>query len=287
LPCDGNGQAFEMTGGADDPAQLAGKVAVVTGGTQGLGETIARLLVARGATGIVVTGRSSARGERVRAELQAAGARALFVPAELAELSQVRRIVAEADWAFGRVDCLVNAAGLTERGTILDTSPELFDRMYAVNVRAPFFLIQDAAKVMRRGGAGGTIVNILSTSAHGGQHFLAAYSTSKGALAVLTRNAAYALMRDGIRVNGLNIGWMDTPGEHAIQKSAHDAPPDWLERAGAGLPLGRLLDPQEVAHAVAFLCSAESMPMSGALVDFDQSVQGAGDPPRPTVRLEG
>ena len=269
-----------------EPQQLAGKVAVVTGGTQGLGETIARLLVARGAAGIVVTGRNVERGERVRVELAAAGAQALFVPAELAELDQVRSIMAETDRAFGRVDCLVNAAAITDRGSILDTSPELFERMFAVNVRAPFFLIQDAAKLMRRGGAGGTMVNILSTSAYGGQHFLAAYSSSKGALGVLTRNAAYALMRDGIRVNGLNIGWMNTPGEHTIQKVAHDAPADWLEKAGAGLPLGRLLDPLEVARAVAFLLSAESMPMSGALVDFDQSVQGAGDPPRPMVRLD-
>jgi NAD(P)-dependent dehydrogenase (short-subunit alcohol dehydrogenase family) len=269
-----------------EPGQFTGKVAVVTGGTQGLGETIARLLVARGAAGIVVTGRSADRGERVRAELEAAGAQALFVPADLADLEQVRRIVAEANQTFGRVDCLVNAAAITERGSILDTSPELFDRMYAINVRAPFFLIQDAARIMRQGGAGGTIVNILSTSSYGGQHFLAAYSSSKGALAVLTRNAAYALMRDGIRVNGLNIGWMNTPGEHAIQKTAHDAPPDWLDKAGQGLPLGRLLDPLEVARATAFLLSAESHPMSGAMVDFDQSVQGAGDPPRPTVRLQ-
>jgi NAD(P)-dependent dehydrogenase (short-subunit alcohol dehydrogenase family) len=268
-----------------EPQQLAGKVAVVTGGTQGLGETIARLLAARGAAGIVVTGRNTDRGESVRAELEAAGARAVFVPADLAELDQARRIMADTDRAFGRVDCLVNAAALTDRGTILDTSPELFDRMYAVNVRAPFFLIQDAARIMRRGGAGGTIVNILSTSSYGGQHFLAAYSSSKGALGVLTRNVAYALMRDGIRVNGLNIGWMNTPGEHTIQKVAHDAPADWLEKAGAGLPLGRLLEPIEVARAVAFLLSAESMPMSGALIDFDQSVQGAGDPPRPMVQL--
>jgi len=268
-------------------APFAGKVVVVTGGTQGLGEAIARLLAERGASGIVVTGRNATRGEQVRAEREQAGARALFVAAELAELDQVRRIMAETDRVFGRVDCLVNAAAITDRGSILDTSPELFDRMYAVNVRAPFFLIQDAARIMRRGGAGGTIVNILSTSSHGGQHFLAAYSSSKGALGVLTRNVAYALMRDGIRVNGLNIGWMNTPGEHTIQKVAHDAPADWLDKATAGLPLGRLLDPQEVARATAFLLSAESVPMSGALIDFDQSVQGAGDPPRPMIRLEG
>ncbi|MGD9509993.1 MAG: SDR family oxidoreductase [Geminicoccaceae bacterium] len=270
-----------------EPKQFSGKVALVTGGTQGLGEAIARLLVARGLAGVLVSGRNAERGERVRAELEAAGAEAVFVPADLADLEQVRRLVAEANQTFGRLDCLVNAAALTERGSILDTSPELFDRMYAVNVRAPFFLIQDAARIMRRGGAGGTIVNILSTSSYGGQHFLAAYSSSKGALAILTRNAAYALMRDGIRINGLNIGWMNTPGEHAIQKTAHAAPPDWLDKAGTGLPLRRLLDPDEVARATAFLLSPESHPMSGALVDFDQSVQGAGDPPRPMVHLEG
>jgi NAD(P)-dependent dehydrogenase (short-subunit alcohol dehydrogenase family) len=159
--------------------------------------------------------------------------------------------------------------------------------MFAVNVRAPFFLMQDAARIMRREGRGGTIVNILSVAAYGGQQVLSAYAASKGALGVLTRNAAFALMRDGIRINGLNIGWMNTPGEHAIQQRAHAAAPDWLERAGQDLPLGRLLDPEEVARATAFLCSSESAPMSGALIDFDQSVQGAGDPPRPMVRLEG
>lgn len=270
---------------SSEPQQLAGKVAVITGSTQGLGETIARLFVARGAAGIVIAGRNRERGEAVRADLERAGTKAVFVAADLGETAQVQGVMAACEQAFGRVDCLVNAGALTDRGSILDTSPELFDRMFAVNVRAPFFLMQDAAKLMRQNGHGGTMVNILSTSAYGGQHFLAAYSASKGALGILTRNVAYALMRDGIRVNGLNIGWMNTPGEHAIQKRAHDAPDDWLDQAGPNLPLGRLLEPAEVARAVAFLASAESMPMSGALVDFDQSVQGAGDPPRPMVKL--
>ena len=114
---------------------------------------------------------------------------------------------------------------LTDRGTILDTSPELFDRMFAVNVRAPFFLMQDAAKIMRREKIPGAIVNILSMSGHGGQPFISAYSGSKGALATLTKNIAFSLMPDHIRVNGLNIGWMDTPGEHAIQMRYHTTMP--------------------------------------------------------------
>jgi NAD(P)-dependent dehydrogenase (short-subunit alcohol dehydrogenase family) len=265
--------------------QLDGRIAVITGGTQGLGEATARLFAERGAAGIVITGRNAERGAKVVADLEAMGTKALFVAAELGDIAAVQKVIPAADGRFGRVDCLVNAGAITDRGTILDTSPELFDRMFAVNVKAPFFLIQDAAKVMRREGKGGTVVNILSTSGYGGQHFLAAYSASKGALGILTKNAGYALMRDHIRVNGLNIGWMETPGEHAIQKSAHDAPADWLEKAAPHLPMGRLLQPAEVARAIAFLSSDESGLMSGALVDFDQSVQGAGDPPRPMVRL--
>ena len=267
--------------------QFGGKVCVVTGGTQGLGEATARLFAERGAEAVVVVGRNMQRGRKVVAALEQLGARAHAVAAELQDLDQVRSVMAETDSRFGRVDVLVNAGALTDRGSILDSSPELFDRMFAINVRAPFFLMQDAAKIMRREGRGGTMVNILSTSGYGGQPFLAPYSASKGALGILTRNAAYALMRDGIRINGLNIGWMDTPGEHGIQKRAHDAPPDWLVKAEAGMPTGRLLKPAEVARAIAFLCSAESGMMSGALVDFDQSVQGAGDPPRPMERLAG
>ncbi|MFO1040036.1 MAG: SDR family oxidoreductase [Geminicoccaceae bacterium] len=270
----------------EEAQQFNGKIAVVTGSTQGLGEAVARLLVARGLDGLVITGRDTSRGEAVAADLRRHGAETVFVPAELNDLDQVRSIMAECDEAFGRVDCLVNAAALTDRGTILDTCPDLFDRMFAINVRAPFFLMQDAARMMRREGIAGTVVNILSTSSYGGQPFLTAYSASKGALGILTRNVAYALMRDRIRVNGLNIGWMETPGEHAIQKRAHDAPPDWVERAGGNLPTGRLLQPQEVARAVAYLLAEESHPMSGACVDFDQSVQGAGDPPRPMERLK-
>jgi NAD(P)-dependent dehydrogenase (short-subunit alcohol dehydrogenase family) len=270
----------------DEGGPFAGKVAVVTGGTQGLGEAIARLLAERGAAGIVVTGRDRERGEAVAAALGERGAKGLFVPAELGDLGQVRGVVARCDEAFGRVDVLVNAAAITDRGDILSTTPELFERMFAVNVRAPFFLMQDAVRVMLRERTEGAIVNILSMSQHGGQSFLTPYSASKTALGALTKNVAFSLLPHRIRVNGLNIGWMDTPGEHAIQKRAHDAPPDWLREAEARRPFGRLLKPQEVARAVAFLASAESGLMTGSLVDFDQSVDGCWDaPPVPQARV--
>lgn len=263
-----------------------GKVAIVTGGTQGLGEATARLFVERGAKGIVTCGRNAEQGERVRADLEAAGAEAVFVRADLGDLEAVRRVTKAADDAFGRVDCLVNVAAITDRGTILDTSPELYERMFAINVRAPFFLMQDAAKIMRRERIAGTIVNILSMSSHGGQPFITAYSASKAALAALTKNVAYSLMRDRIRANGLNIGWMNTPAEHAIQTGVHNAPDDWLDAAKARQPFGRLLETSEVARAIAFLASDESGMMTGSLIDFDQSVLGCYDSaPQPAAPL--
>ncbi len=257
---------------------LNGKVAIVTGGTQGLGAAIALLLAERGAGGIVICGRNQVNGQVQAQKISAAtGVSTHFVPADLANVADCQRVVAQADQQFGRVDILVNAAGLTDRGTILDTSPVLFDHMFAVNVRAPFFLMQEVVKVMRREKIEGSIVNIGSMSAMGGQPFLAAYCASKGALATLTRNTAYALLRNRIRVNGLNIGWMATEGEDRIQREFHHAEADWLAKAAANQPFERLLDPQEVARAVAYLCSEESGLMTGSVIEFDQSVWGAYD----------
>jgi NAD(P)-dependent dehydrogenase (short-subunit alcohol dehydrogenase family) len=259
-------------------SSLNGKVAIVTGGTQGLGAAIALLLAKRGARGLVICGRNQVKGQQQAEKILAAtGVPTHYVQADLANVADCQRVVAQADEQFGRVDILVNAAALTDRGTILDTTPELFDHMFAVNVRAPFFLMQETVKVMRREKIEGSIVNIGSMSALGGQPFLAAYCTSKGALATLTRNTAYALLRNRIRVNGLNIGWMATEGEDRIQREFHHAEADWLAKAAANQPFGRLVDPEEVARAVAYLCSAESGLMTGSVIEFDQSVWGAYD----------
>lgn len=261
------------------PASLSGKVAIVTGGTQGLGEAIARDFAARGLAGLVICGRQADKGEAVARDLSKAGCRTKFVAADLGKLDDAIKVARAADAAFGRIDVLVNAAGITDRGNIFDTSPELFDRMMAVNVRAPFFLTQETVKVMAREKIAGSIINIQSMSAHGGQAFIAAYCVSKGALAALTTNTANALLKYRIRVNGLNIGWMATPGEDRIMKTYHNAADDWLEKAAQSRPFGRLIDPKEVARACAFLASDESGLMTGANIDFDQTVWGASDPP--------
>lgn len=255
---------------------IEGGVFVVTGGTQGIGEAGARALAAAGAAGLVITGRNAERGEAVRAQLAELGTECAFVAAELAEPDQCRAVIAEADRRFGRLDGLLNAAGITDRGTIEDTSIELWDRIFAINVRAPFLLMQEAIRIMKREGTPGRIVNIITMSSHGGQPFLTAYSASKGALVTLTKNVAHAVRFDRIRVNGLNIGWSDTPGEHRI-KAIEGAPPDWLEIGARAQPSGRLIKPGDVALLSVYLLGTGSGVVTGSVIDYDQVVLGAYD----------
>src|SRR5688572_25607543 len=141
-----------------DKSSYTGKYAIVTGSTQGLGEAIARLFVERGATGLIICGRNAERGMRVAADLNSETCQVHFVQADLANVEDCRRIVAAADEHFGSVHVLVNAAGVSERGTIWDTTPELWDWIMAINVRAPFILTQGVIKIMRREGIEGSII---------------------------------------------------------------------------------------------------------------------------------
>jgi NAD(P)-dependent dehydrogenase (short-subunit alcohol dehydrogenase family) len=136
---------------------------------------------------------------------------------------------------------------------------------------------------MVRTGAVGSIVNIGSISGYGGQAKLSAYSISKGALTTMTKNLAYALMRHGIRVNQVNPGWMDTESEDRTQRAFDSAADGWLEQAESTRAVGRLVKPWEVANVVAFCLSDDSGLMTGACIDVDQSVQGAGDAPMPSA----
>jgi NAD(P)-dependent dehydrogenase (short-subunit alcohol dehydrogenase family) len=257
--------------------RIDGKVAVVTGGTQGLGAAIALLFAQAGASGIAIVGRDADKGSALaEAIFGETGVPVLMIAADLGDMAQVLGVVGKAEARFGRIDILVNAAGLTERGNLLQTSPELFERIFAVNVRAPFFLMQEAVKAMARCGAEGAILNIGSASARAGQPFLAAYSASKGALSTLTRNSGFALMRNRVRVNQLDIGWMASDNERAVQLQ-ETGDPDWEEKAAAALPFGRLLDPIEVAKAALWILSPDSGMMTGAVIPFDQSVWGGYD----------
>ncbi|MCX5328072.1 SDR family oxidoreductase [Streptomyces sp. NBC_00140] len=202
-------------------ALLQDKIVLVNGGSQGVGAGIVRAAVREGAT-VVFTGRRVEVGEKLAADTGA-----LFVQADLADPAQAGASVARTVDARGRVDCLVNAAGLTSRGSLLDTTPELFDQHMAINLRAPFFAMQAAVADMKTRQAPGTIVSIGSNCAHAGPPYLAPYSAAKAGLAGLTRNAAHAHRWDRIRINGLNIGWTDTEGEDTTQRPFHDAGDDW------------------------------------------------------------
>jgi NAD(P)-dependent dehydrogenase (short-subunit alcohol dehydrogenase family) len=265
---------------------LEDRVVLVSGGTSGLGAAIARAAAREGAL-VAVTGRRREPGEALAVELGtrqsrasqsgAAAARALFIQADIGEVEQARACVTAAVAGFGRVDSLVNAAGLTSRGTLLDTTPELFDAHIAVNLRAPFFLMQAVVADLVARQAPGTIVNVLSMSAHGGQPYLAPYVAAKAGLAGLTRNAAHAHRWDRIRINAVNIGWTDTESEDATQRRFHGAGDDWRDKAAASLPMGKLGQPGEIADFVVFLLSDRSGVVTGSVIDWDQRVVGGFD----------
>jgi NAD(P)-dependent dehydrogenase (short-subunit alcohol dehydrogenase family) len=255
--------------------RMDGKVCLVTGATQGLGAAVARRLAAAGAAGIIVTGRNAARGEAVAAGIrETSGVATHFVAADFVEVDDCRMAVDETVRRFGRIDVLVNAGASTERGTILDTSPELFDRLFATNVRGPYFLMQNAIRLMIRDGIEGAICNVGSISGLAGQPFISAYCASKGALSTLTANTAFSVMANRIRVNQLNVGWMSSDNERLIQAQG-SGDPDWEAKAAARLPFGRLVEPDEAARAVNFMVSPDSGLMTGAIINFDQSVWGA------------
>ncbi|MEM7032251.1 MAG: SDR family oxidoreductase, partial [Chloroflexota bacterium] len=229
-------------------SSFEGKYAIITGSTQGLGETTARLFAERGAAGIIITGRNAERGNAVVDSLKAEGCDARFVQASLDDVESCQKIVSAADEAWGKVHVLVNGAALTERGSIWNTTPEFFDKMMAVNVRAPFFLMQETLKIMKREDIEGSVVNVTSIAAHGSEPFLTPYAASKGALVILTKNVAYAVMRHRIRINAINLGWMDTPGEDVIQRRYHSYGQDWLAEAEANQPFGRLIKMDEASR---------------------------------------
>ena len=254
-------------------SRLDGKVVIVTGGTQGVGEAVVRHAAASGAAGVVLCGRQEEKGTRIANDIETAGCAAVYVPADLSLVDDCRRVVQSCNERFGRVDGLVNAAADTNRGDLDNTSVEFWDYLFAVNVRAPFVLTQESVRIMKRERIAGSIVNILSVAAYCGLPFICAYSSTKGALSTFTKNTANGLREDRIRVNGINLGWTDTPAEHDVQRKM-GRPEDWLDVAESDSPLGRLIKPIDVARLCSYLLSEESGVVTGSLIDYAQRVIG-------------
>ena len=247
------------------------RVALITGGAQGLGAAAAKRLLHEGFDGILLLDRNS---ERLAKEAKALGEpqRVKTFVADLADSATPARAVAYCIKNFGRLDVLLNAAGNTARGGISDIDSSTYDNLFNVNVKAPLFLMQEAAKVMQRQKSG-TIINVSSMIAYGGIPTLAIYSASKAALNALTKHAAQEFAWDGIRSFAIALGWALTEGELAMQASL-GLPADWAKKFGSEMPAGRLIAPEDIADLVAYLCSPSAQMMNGTIIDFEQMPQG-------------
>ena len=260
---------------------VQGRVFVITGGTQGLGLGIARQLAQQGAKGLVLVSRNQAKGDSVcRQEEEQSQQKTKdnndtnvciwrFVAADLGDAPQAQDVIPKAVTLMkdvGPISGVVNAAAITERGNLMTTTAEGFDVQMAINVRAPFLITQATAKHMKEHSCRGSIVNISSVAADGGAPFIMAYSASKAALNVLTKNNAAELAPHGIRVNAISMGWTVTENEHKLQTA--NMGEDWVAQADAGVPLGRILRPEDVAATVGFLLSDSSALMTGSILNL-------------------
>lgn len=248
-------------------ADLGGMVVVVTGAARGIGAAIARQAAAAGVEALVLVDR-----DPVDPDLSC---EAETIAADLALPDAPRDVIETALGRFGRIDGLVNAAGLTTRAGYGDATVELWNRMFSVNARAPFFLMDGAIENMKARGAPGSIVNILSMNAHCGQPDLAVYSATKGALMTLTKNAAHAHLSERIRVNGINLGWTDTETERHLHSVTLGRGEGWLDARAAEMPIGRLISAEDCARQATWLLSGASAPMTGVCLDLEQAVTGA------------
>ena len=253
--------------------RMKNKVAVVTGSGSGMGEGIARLFAEQGAS-VVISGRDVEKGEEVAADLVRQNRQAIFHRADVSIETECRSLIDKAVQHFGQIDVLVNNVGLSTRGTIEDTTVELWDQLFATNVRSAFICAQQAVKYMKERRTG-SIINIGSVNAYIGEPKLMAYSATKGAMMVFTKNTASYLNQYQIRVNQLNVGWTMTPNEHRVKVEEEGKGENWLADAVKTRPWGRLLAPQDIALAALYFASDESELITGSVLDMEQYPVGA------------
>ncbi|MFI5695332.1 SDR family NAD(P)-dependent oxidoreductase [Kribbella sp. NPDC051586] len=239
---------------------FAGRTALVTGGNSGIGRAVAEQLARRGAH-VVISGRDVARGTKAAEEIRAGGGTADFVRADLADLEDVRSLAKQAiELGGGKVDVLVNNAGIFPFGPTAELADSDFDAVYAVNVRAPFYLVAELAPGMAARGSG-AIVNVTTMVAYFGMAGMAAYGSSKAAVELLTKAWAAEFGAAGVRVNAVSPGPTRTEGTAVMG--------DNLDGLAGTTPLQRVGRPEEIAAGIVFLASDEASLIHGATLPID------------------
>jgi 3-oxoacyl-[acyl-carrier protein] reductase len=237
--------------------KLAGKVAVVTGASKGIGAAIAKRLAAEGAAVVVNYASSKAGADKVVAEITSAGGKAVAVQADVAKKADIVRLFAETKKAFGQLDILVNNAGIYEMSPLDAITEEHFHKQFNLNVLGLILTTQEAIKYF--GPAGGNVINTSSIVSTWGVPGGAVYSATKAAVDAVTRSLAKELGARKIRVNSVNPGMVETEGTH----SAGIIESDFRKHTEATTPLGRIGQPEDIAPAVAFLASSDSAWITG------------------------
>jgi 3-oxoacyl-[acyl-carrier protein] reductase len=240
-------------------SRLQGKVAVVTGGSRGIGKAIAVRLAKDGAAVVVNYAKSAGQAKEVVAAIEAAGGRAAAVGADIAKPEDVRRLFEETLKRFGRLDILVNNAGVYEMKALEEINEAHYERLFSTNVRGPLFAMQEAAR--RIGSGGGRIINISSVAARAALAGSAIYSATKAALESLTRCLATELGPRQITVNAVAPGTTDT------EMFREGVPAEMQKAMIKSTPLGRLGTPKDIADLVAFLASDDGRWLTGQTID--------------------
>ncbi len=245
--------------------RLAGKVAIVTGGASGIGAATCRLFAKEGARGVVIADVNEAAGTALEADIRREGGNAMFHPLDVTQEAQWIEAIDAVVSPYGRLDILVNNAGRSQPGrpVVEQTTEEAWDLMFAANAKGVFLGVKHAIPAMRRSG-GGSVINVISVYALVGSPLGTAYSASKGAARAFTRTAAVQYAPEGIRVNSVFPGFVETP----MTREVH-AQPGVREERTALTPLGRLAMPEDIAWGILYLASDESSYVTGSELVID------------------
>jgi meso-butanediol dehydrogenase / (S,S)-butanediol dehydrogenase / diacetyl reductase len=247
---------------ADVAGRLAAKAAIVTGGGSGIGRAASLRFAAEGAA-VLVADVTGADAETVAAEVAASGGRALAMAVDVTDLGQVTAMVDRAVSAFGGVDVLLCAAGVLAFGDVVETEPDVWDRVLAVNLTGAYLCARTVIPSMVALGGGSIVTISSSTGAHDAAPGTAAYVASKGGVAMLTKAMAVDHAAAGVRVNAIAPGPTATPMLQAVMSR------DELRAFGQALPIGRLAEPAELAAAALFLASDDASYVTGAVFAVD------------------